>query len=187
MDKEIWKEVKDYEGLYEVSNYGNVRSVDRYITRNGDSTPILFKGKLLKKHLYYGYQYVHLSKKGSQLKAMRVHRLVAIAFIPNPKNLPMINHKDENKSNNYVDNLEWCDAKYNMNYNNKPQRTITKLIQKVYQYDMNDNLVKIWNSGDECAKYGFSKSGVSEASNNRYNRIGNNIYKGYKWSKYEYN
>ena len=93
--EEIWKDVVGYEGLYEVSNFGNVRSLFRYkkqlrwdVANNRYATVQLFKNKIGKRLL--------------------VHRLVAEAFLPNPRNLPVVNHKDENKLNNNVDNLEWC-------------------------------------------------------------------------------
>jgi hypothetical protein len=119
-DKEIWKEVDGYEGLYKVSSYGNVLSL-KYCGSN-------------RKHLlapnpdHKGYLMVYLSKRGKR-KTFKVHRLVASAFIPNPHNLPQVNHKDENKQNNHADNLEWCDSAYNVNYgtaNNRRVETIKK-------------------------------------------------------------
>ena len=99
---EEWKEIPGYEGLYEVSNTGNVKSL---IKNN------IIKGFINKK----GYIQVSLSKNGI-IKKFSVHRLVAQAFLQNPYNLPQVNHRDEDKINNNVDNLEWCDAKYNNNY-----------------------------------------------------------------------
>ena len=99
---EEWKAIPGYEGLYEVSNMGNVRNVRR--------NTLLRLSKDC-----YGYIQVSLYKNGRRT-GLRVHRLVAEAFIPNPDNLPQVNHKDEDKSNNRVDNLEWCDSKYNLNY-----------------------------------------------------------------------
>ena len=116
---EEWRDIKDYEGFYQVSNFGRVKSLDRYIERNGK--PALLKGKIIKQ-AYTGrgrdYLFVGLSKNG-KVKLVNVHRLVAEAFIPNPDNLPQVNHKDENKSNNCVDNLEWCSALYNLTYNDR--------------------------------------------------------------------
>ena len=100
--KEIFKDIKNYEGLYQVSNLGRVYSV-----RNNK----ILKPKLNK----YGYLSVNLKYKGSRV-TKSIHRLVGEAFIPNPNDLPQVNHKDEDKTNNCVDNLEWCTAKYNHNY-----------------------------------------------------------------------
>ena len=108
---EEWRPVVGYEGLYEVSNTGRVRSVDRYVKTCYGSYR-LHKGKVLSPGIRPdGYLVVSL-----QYRMFRVHRIVAEAFLPNPDNLPQVNHKDEDKSNNRVDNLEWCTAKYNNNY-----------------------------------------------------------------------
>ena len=112
---EIWKDVKGYEGYYEVSNIGNVRSVDRMVKHSKGGLRI-YKGKTLVPCLSVdGYRLVHLSKLNvSEMK--RVNRLVAEAFIPNPDSLPQVNHLDENKLNNRVDNLEWTTHKENTRY-----------------------------------------------------------------------
>lgn len=119
---EIWKAVKGYEGLYEVSNLGNVRSLDKVIKSKHNGTT-LRKGRILTP--FYeekkGYYQVALTKDG-KVKKYRVHRLVAIAFLENPFNYTDVNHKDENKINNNVDNLEWCTRKYNNNYGTKRER-----------------------------------------------------------------
>ncbi len=121
--EEIWKDVTGYEGLYQVSNKGNVKSVKRVVKRP-NNTNLSVKERLLKtRSNRKGYAMVHLSKRGKE-KSTTVHRLVAQAFIPNPNNLPQINHKDENKNNNCVENLEWCDNKYNMNYGTAIERTV---------------------------------------------------------------
>ena len=119
---EIWKAVKGYEGFYEVSNFGNVRSLDRVIKSKHNGTT-LRKGRILipfyeeKK----GYYQISLTKD-RKAKKYRVHRLVAVAFLENPFNYTDVNHKDEDKTNNNVDNLEWCTRKYNNNYGTKPER-----------------------------------------------------------------
>lgn len=105
--------VYDYSGLYEVSNLGRVRSLNYNHT---GQIKVLKPGKNKK-----GYYSVVLSKDGSH-KQFSVHRIVAEVFIPNPNNLPVVNHKDENPSNNSVDNLEWCTVKYNINYGTGIQR-----------------------------------------------------------------
>ena len=112
---EEWKNVIGYEGLYEVSNTGQVRSLDRYV-KYSNGRIHLHKGKVLSPVKdKYGYLTVVLSCNGKQ-KTIKIHRLVAQAFLPNPDNLPQVNHRDEVKLNNCVDNLEWCSAKYNLSY-----------------------------------------------------------------------
>lgn len=101
---EIWKDIEGYEGLYQVSNLGNVKSLNKR------------KGRILKLTKdHFGYLRVNLYKD-FKYKIHKVHRLVAQAFIENSNNYPIINHKDEDKTNNKVENLEWCDHKYNNNY-----------------------------------------------------------------------
>ena len=112
---EEWRPVVGYEGLYEVSNTGIVRSVDRYVKTCYEAYK-LHKGKILspgKSKL--GYLQVSLCNNG-KIHQIKIHRLVAQAFLPNPDNLPEVNHRDENPGNNNVDNLEWCTRKYNVNY-----------------------------------------------------------------------
>lgn len=107
---EIWKEIEGYEGLYEISNLGRVKSL---------------KGNKIRKPAKErcGYLFIALSKNNIK-KQYKVHRLVAQAFIDNPNNYPIINHKDEDKTNNKVENLEWCDHKYNSNYGTAIQRRL---------------------------------------------------------------
>lgn len=106
---EIWKDCKGYEEKYQVSNLGRVWSVkgQKYL-----------KGTVSKS----GFVYVHLTAANGKYKKERLHRLVALAFLDNPNDLPQVNHKDEDKLNNCVDNLEWCDSKYNANYGTRNQR-----------------------------------------------------------------
>ena len=117
MIEEIWKPVIGYEGLYEVSSYGRVKSLCKYDSRNRFREERILK--LCANRL--GYLKVGLSSNNKTKKYL-VHRIVAEAFIPNPNNLPIINHRDENPSNNNVDNLEWCTAKYNSNYGTRNDR-----------------------------------------------------------------
>lgn len=123
MGSEFWKDVVGYEGLYQVSNLGKVRSVDRVVDcRWGHNKKL--EGKEIKSNLDKdGYLKLALSKYGKR-KTYAVHRLVADAFIPNPHNLPCINHKKEfEKTNNSVENLEWCTVKYNNNYGTHQERS----------------------------------------------------------------
>ena len=115
MIEEIWRPIEGYEGLYEVSNTGQVRSLDRYVIDSLGHRKF-YKGKVLipvKSNL--GYLFVSLYCNGKH-KRITVHRLVAQTFISNPDNLPEVNHRDEDKTNNRIDNLEFCDHKYNMNF-----------------------------------------------------------------------
>lgn len=113
--------MKGYEGLYEVSNLGNVRSLDRYVN-HWQGGKCLKRGTLLAfGHNSGGYSLVKLCDNGKE-KTAKVHRLVAQAFIPNPDNLPWVNHIDENPANNTVSNLEWCTPQYNATCGTVPAR-----------------------------------------------------------------
>lgn len=105
--KEIWKDIAGYEGLYQVSNFGNVMSLN--YRRMG------YSKLLTPKCNNSGRLWVELANNG-KTAPLQIHRLVAVAFIPNPNNLPQVNHKDENPKNNKVDNLEWCTGEYNIRY-----------------------------------------------------------------------
>ena len=120
--EEIWKPVKDFEGYYEVSNLGRVRSIDRVIYDTIRKCDRLLKGKVLTiRDNGHGYKSVMLCVN-HKIYHRYVHRLVAEAFIDNSGNYPYVNHKDENKWNNSSDNLEWCDGSYNNNYGTRTQR-----------------------------------------------------------------
>lgn len=134
---EIWKDIKGYEGLYQVSNLGRVKSLNYRRTK---------KEKILKtKESKDGYLRVTLSNNKDN-KIYFIHRLVAQTFLCNPYNHKEVNHKDENKRNNYVDNLEWCTRKYNINYGKRTLKTQKRIIQ----YDRKGNFIKEWNSISEC-------------------------------------
>ena len=122
--QEVWKDIKGYEGLYQVSNLGQVKrlSNNKY-TREKMLKPR--KGKS-------GYLQVILSEKGN-IKSKYVHQLVASAFIPNPNNYIEINHKDENKENNNFENLEWCTHKYNCNFGTRNIRRVATMGGKTWQ------------------------------------------------------
>lgn len=128
--EEIWKSIPGYEGYYEISNTGKIRSLTRTIMKsNGRSQT--FKGKELIPQLSaFGYYKIILSKNQIK-KQYLIHKLVAITFIPNPNNLPIVNHKDENKTNNNVENLEWCTYEYNNNYGTIKQRHIETISKPI--------------------------------------------------------
>lgn len=146
--KEIWKDVVGYEGYYQVSNLGRIKSLDR---KRFNGKVMAFRKGEIKIHtvLRNGYCSVRLSKDGI-VKNMLVHRLVAIAFLENPHNLPQVNHKDEDKQNNRVDNLEWCTRLYNNNYGTTKERSAKKKRenppQKIdYEYNGETHNLKAWS------------------------------------------
>lgn len=146
--KEEWKDIKGFEGKYKVSNLGRIKSftkrepfiLKQYVTRFGYFKVILGRG----------------SHKVIKPKTLMVHRIVATAFIPNPHNFPQVNHKDENKKNNRVDNLEWCTAKYNMNYGTVQQRchplNLPGASTPVVQYDLEGNKLGVFPSAAEAQR-----------------------------------
>lgn len=127
------KDIKGYEGLYaitpegEVWSYRNECFLKPWVSRNG-------------------YFLVNLHKDG-KMKHYYIHRLIAMAFIPNPNNLPQVNHKDENKANNCLQNLEWCDTSYNINYGTHNEKVSNSRKKPILQYDLDGNFVREW----ECA------------------------------------
>jgi len=156
---EIWKPVNGYEGIYEISNLGRVKSLNYRRTGN---EKILKQVKKTK-----GYLALTLYKNGSY-KQHRIHRLVADAFIPNPDNLPQVNHIDEDVTNNRVDNLEWCDNKYNCNYGNRTKRSATSHYKKINQYDLDGKFIKTWSSIKNIeSELGFYGSKISDCCRGR--------------------
>ena len=153
---EIWKDIEGYEGLYQVSSLGRVRSLDRKMDRR------FCKGRILKnKRDGQGYQQVCLCVNKTH-KYCYIHRLVAQAFIPNPQNKETVNHKDENKTNNHVDNLEWMTMKENANYGTRNERCKHKA--KPFFQIKNGFVVKRWDSTYEAAKsLNVSKSAIQSA------------------------
>ena len=150
--EEVWKDVVGYEGLYKISNLGNVYS----LYTNKELSKVTRKD---------GYQYVSLSKNKSR-KLKLIHRLVAEAFIPNPDNLPIINHKDEKPSNNRVDNLEWCTYSYNNSYNNVAVRRAEPLRKRVYAYNIKGDKVYEFESAQEaCRALNLSSGNLSDCCN----------------------
>ena len=153
---EEWKDIKDYEGLYQISNLGNIKS--------------LIKNKILKPYINKknGYSYIGLHKN-KKIEVIRIHKLVATHFIPNLNNFPVINHKNGIRNDNRVDNLEWCTQKYNITYS---------LGKKISQYNINNNFIKEWNSAMEIERnLKISNSNINKCCQNKRKTAGGYIWK----------
>lgn len=175
---ESWKDIPGYEGLYQVSNLGRVRSLDRVVLyKNGARH--LHKGNILpqrKRRRNDNYLSVSLYKNGTG-KACTVHRLVAIAFIPNIENKPQVNHKDENPENNCVYNLEWVTSYENMHYNNLIERITRPSTKPVNAYNKQGDLIYSFKSINEAAKCGFNPCAISLNINGRIKTSGGYVWK----------
>lgn len=176
-----WKPIKGYEGLYEISNTGLIRTNKKYCIKRNSKEKInkykYIKGSPDSNGYIVLTLYKTLGNKKDK-KTHKLHKLVAEHFLINEHNYHQINHKDENKSNNNVNNLEWCDSKYNNNYGTRTKRVSDKLSKKVCQYDLDGNLIKQWRSLNELKKYGYNICKISEVCNHKKSR---KTSQGYKW------
>lgn len=177
MEQEIWKYHSDFGKSIEFSNLGRVKSYYRYS-----------KGKILNNRDINNLGYVRIKIAG---KRYSLHRFIAELFVPNPENKPEVNHKDGDKQNNRADNLEWTTRSENQKHayklglqkpSEKQRRTVSRWnkenrTKKIYQYDIEDNLIKIYNSCKDCSQF----FGVSEATISRC-CTQHKLYKGYKLS-----
>lgn len=174
MQEEIWKDVIGYEGLYQISNYGRVYSVPR--KNRGRS----FGGGFVIPRLWNNrpYYQVYLSKKGIP-KRWAIHRLVALHFIPNPNGYPVVNHIDENPSNNRADNLEWCTQKYNCNYGTRVERIKANMPQnkEVYQMTMDSQIIATYPTIQDAAR----QTGISAGHICSVCKGDREYANGYKW------
>jgi hypothetical protein len=179
--REIWKDIEGYEGYYQVSNLGRVKSLDRVVSyKNGVQR--LYRGHIIpqrKRRKGDNYLSVSLYKNGTY-KTCVVHRLVATAFIPNPKEKPQVNHKDENPENNCVDNLEWVTAYENMHYNDLIGRISRPTAKAINAYDSQGDLIYSFDSLGEAERHGFNRFAISSNINGRTKTSG-----GYTWKKAE--
>ena len=161
--KEIWKDCKGYEGLYQVSNLGRVWSIrsQRYLKGCYDKD---------------GYIKVNLTAKNGKVKTERVHRLVALAFLSNPKGLPQVNHIDENKENNCVDNLEWTSIKDNANHGTRNKRISKANSIPVYCFELDKTF---YGAREAERELGINHSSISKACHGKQKTAG-----GYLWEYY---
>lgn len=147
---EEWRSIEGFIG-YEVSDKGNIRSClnnKHSITENW---------KLLSPRIdHNGYLFVNLYTNTHKMKSIKIHRLVAMAFIPNPALLSQVNHKDEDKTNNFVENLEWCDYSYNTNYGTGHKRSSISRracnTKSILQYDLHNNFIREFYSLSEASR-----------------------------------
>lgn len=160
----IWKDIPGYEGLYRVNQWGEIYS--------------LYTNKILKYSISQdGYKQYNLHKNKKNY-IMTAHKAVALAFIPNPENLPLINHKDEDKQNCYYENLEWCDHSYNNTYNNRHIKIARQCSYITYQYNDKGELVAEYESSRAAGRMnGLSDGSICMCCNEELY-----TYKNFVWS-----
>ena len=173
MNKEIWRDITGYEGYYQVSDQGRVKSLER---KNSYGRTV--KERILKPAVKpTGYVEVNLYAGGKQ-KALTVHRLVCQAFHENPDNKSDVNHINENKTDNRACNLEWCTRKENCNHGSRNERVAKAQSKPVAQYAKDGELINVWPSTMEVGRQtGFSQGGISQAANGKYKQAYGYIWK----------
>lgn len=182
--EEYWKDIKGYEGYYKISSFGRLMTVDRYVE---NKNPRLYgRNRHIKTRILnlnpnkQGYIQVILSKDKKK-KCFLVHRLVALEFLINNNNYPCVNHIDENKTNNNVLNLEWCNYEYNNNFGKLEKKTKKTRNTNIYQLSKDGKLIKIWNSIDEISSETDNKKhGILRCCNG-----GRKTYRKFIWRYYE--
>lgn len=167
--EELWKDIDGYCGKYQVSNFGRVRRVGKRILKPQERS--------------HGYLSVWLYDGHNNAKQVSVHRLVAQAFLSNPNAFPEVNHIDENKQNNNVNNLEWCSHKENSSHGSRGKRIGErnrngKKSRPIAQYTLNGELVRIYPSLAEASRNGYASGNISKCANGHPNYT--HAY-GYKW------
>lgn len=176
-DVEVWADIKGYEGLYQVSNYGRVKSLARYRKGNADSK-VFQEEKVLKQYINNkGYCIVELCLDAKR-KRYSVHRLVANAFIANNNNKEQVNHIDEDKQNNYVGNLEWCTCKENVNYGLHNEKISKTKGTKVVCSNDNGYYAEFHSISEAGRVMGIPQQNISRCLSGKTRKAG-----GYYWSK----
>ena len=174
---EEWRDVVGYEGLYQVSDQGHVKSLERtFINKSGRKRTV--KERILKPDMGRGgYLLVNLHA-GGKIRKFYVHRLVCEAFHENPDNKPQVNHLNEDKTDNRACNLEWCTAEENTNFGTRNERSAKALSKPVGQYTLDGELVKIWSSAREAQRQaGFNQSNISKVACGKYKQAYGFIWK----------
>jgi len=179
--EELWKDIPNFIGLYQVSNHGRIKSLARIVVSKKGQNFIINEKILKPINRGKNYLVVHLCRNSVQFKAS-IHRLVAQAFLLNPMNYPFINHKDENPSNNHVDNLEWCSAQYNNTYGSanakrtKSMRNSTLISKSVKQFDLNGRFIAEYPSTMEARRlFGFTH--ISDVCAGKRSQCGGYVWK----------
>lgn len=174
---EEWRPVIGFEGLYEVSDWGNVRSVDRIVIRN-NGRRYTVKGKI-RQPFKTKNEYLVCNLWNKSPKNVYVHRLVAEAFIPNPENKPEVDHINTIKTDNRVENLRWATPHENMNNEITHEKAFNKpkVSKKIYQYKLNGELLAEYPSMHEAERYGYGRKEIKKCCMGMYKQ-----HKGYKWS-----
>ena len=168
MTKEIWLDIEGYEGLYQVSSDGRVKSLKRKMRKNE---------RILKPSSDRGYLYVDLCAGGKR-KRYKVHRLVCKAFHENPDNKPEVNHINENASDNRACNLEWCTRRENNNHGTRTERSAKTQSKSIGQYTRDGELIKIWPSAREAERQaGFRHGYICQSANGKYKQAYGFIWK----------
>ena len=183
--EEIWKDIEGYEGIYQVSNLGRVRSLDRIVPalcrQTGTIVDYHRKGRILKQRkVFGGYMAVGFEVRGENVhKGHFVHRLVARAFVPGYREGFDVNHKDEDKTNNRADNLEWCDRQYNINYGTGKWRRKKYNARPVEQLTTDGKVIARYDNASQAASaVGCDPSTINAVCRGKPHC---NTAKGYRW------
>lgn len=172
---EVWKDIEGYENLYQVSNFGRIHSLDRFVPRK-TGTVQKVHGRILKLiEDKDGYLQVSLWKENKMKKA-KVHRLVGEAFIPNPNNLSEINHINEMKNDNTVSNLEWCTRKENINHGTRTEQAAKAKRRPVIGINLDTGNKNTFKSMRKTIKFGFHPSAIRKVCMGE-----QESHKGYSW------
>ena len=179
MTEEVWKPIKHYEKCYMISNYGRVKSLDR-ISITIDGVIRHYKEKILSvnPNKHRGYVSVRLSNPiTKKTDFVDVHRLVALHFLANPNDLPVVNHRDCRRDNNHVDNLEWVTVSENLTHEGAHLRAGESRRKKLFQFTMEGEFIRSWSWATEAQEAGFYPHSITKACLGEIPH-----YRGYRWS-----